>query len=203
MDKLKVVLATQNLHKLKEITKILESLPIEWVCLKEFSHIQVAEETGFSFRENALLKAHAIAQQTGFVTVADDSGFSVDALEGRPGIYSARYAGEGASDAENLKKVLKEYLSSPMKNINKKSSFICALAWVDLQKNIQKVFEGQVQGEIIEVPVGENGFGYDPLFYFPSLNKTFAQLSAEEKNKLSHRAIAFLRLKRYLLETYF
>lgn len=203
MDKLKIVLATQNLHKVKEIAQIWEALPLELISLKEFPNIEVAEESGSTFQENALLKAQAIARQTGLIAVADDSGFCVDALDGRPGVYSARYAGLEASDQDNLQKVLKEYLASPLKNTDKKCSFVCAVACVDPSQNTSKVIQEAVEGEMLEIPNGKNGFGYDPLFYYPPLEKSFAQLNIEEKNNLSHRGKAFRKLKNYLLATYF
>lgn len=200
---MKILLATQNANKVKEILKVWEGLPVEILNLKDFPQLKSAEETGTTFQENALLKAKAIADQTGWITLAEDSGFAVDALGGRPGVYSARFAGETASDEDNLRKVLFEYLNSPLKGLNKKASFVCAAAWIDPIQKKCKVFEEKVEGEISEIPLGEKGFGYDPLFFYPLLGKTFAQIEIEVKNKLSHRAKAFEKLKKIILENYF
>jgi len=185
-----VVLASGNRGKLAELGNLLADMGITLRSQAEFDVIE-ADETGLSFIENALLKARNAARQTGFAALADDSGLSVDALGGAPGIYSARYAGEHAQDADNNAKLL-----NALKNETKRRAhFHCALAFVrHADDPAPIVAEGLWHGDILSAPRGSNGFGYDPLFYIADLNVSSAELSKEQKNKLSHRALALSQL---------
>jgi XTP/dITP diphosphohydrolase len=185
-----VVLASGNRGKLAELGNLLAGMGITLRSQAEFDVVE-AEETGLSFIENAILKARNAARQTGFAALADDSGLSVDALGGAPGIYSARYAGEHAQDADNNAKLL-----HALKNETKRRAhFHCALAFVrHADDPTPIVTEGLWHGDILSAPRGSNGFGYDPLFYIADLNLSSAELSKEQKNKLSHRALALSQL---------
>ena len=185
-----VVLASGNRGKLAELGNLLADMGITLRSQAEFDVIE-ADETGLSFIENAILKARNAARQTGFAALADDSGLSVDALGGAPGIYSARYAGEHAQDADNNAKLL-----HALKNETKRRAhFHCALAFVrHADDPAPIVAEGLWHGEILSAPRGSNGFGYDPLFYIADLNLSSAELSKEQKNQLSHRALALSQL---------
>lgn len=182
--KLRVVLATTNRHKLDELQKMLAESPVELVMPP---HAIEVDETGETFSENARLKARTYARLLGEPTLADDSGLSVDALDGRPGVQSARYAGANATDADRNRKLLSELASVP--DSERGASFHCALvlAWPG---GSELTVEGLVSGRILHAPRGEHGFGYDPVFYVPALDKTFAELTPEEKNVHSHRAKA-------------
>jgi XTP/dITP diphosphohydrolase len=185
-----VVLASGNRGKLAELGNLLADMGITLRSQAEFDVIE-ADETGLSFIENAILKARNAARQTGFAALADDSGLSVDALGGAPGIYSARYAGEHAQDADNNAKLL-----NALKNETKRRAhFHCALAFVrHADDPAPIVAEGLWHGDILSAPRGSNGFGYDPLFYIADLNLSSAELSKEQKNQLSHRALALSQL---------
>lgn len=182
--KLKVVLATTNRHKLDELQRMLADSPVELVMPP---HAIEVDETGETFSENARLKARTYARLLGEPALADDSGLSVDALGGRPGVHSARYAGVNATDADRIRKLLGELEGVP--DAERGASFHCALvlAWPG---DSELTVEGLVSGRILHEARGEHGFGYDPVFYVPSLDKTFAELSPEEKNLHSHRAKA-------------
>jgi len=182
--KLKVVLATTNRHKLDELQRMLADSPVELVMPP---HAIEVDETGETFSENARLKARTYARLLGEPALADDSGLSVDALNGRPGVHSARYAGANATDADRIRKLLGELEGVP--DAERGASFHCALvlAWPG---DSELTVEGLVSGRILHEARGEHGFGYDPVFYVPSLDKTFAELSPEEKNLYSHRAKA-------------
>jgi XTP/dITP diphosphohydrolase len=182
--KLRVVLATTNRHKLDELQVMLADSPVELVMPP---HAIEVDETGETFRENARLKARTYARLLGEPTLADDSGLAVDALDGRPGVHSARYAGANATDADRNRKLLAELERVP--DAERGASFHCALvlAWPG---GDELTVEGLVSGRILHAPRGEYGFGYDPVFYVPSLSKSFAELTPEEKNVHSHRAKA-------------
>ena len=182
--KLRVVLATTNSHKLAELQRMLADSPVELVMPP---HAIEVDETGETFRENARLKARTYARLLGEPTLADDSGLAVDALDGRPGVHSARYAGTNATDADRNRKLLAELERVP--DAERGASFHCALvlAWPG---GDELTVEGLVSGRILHAPRGEHGFGYDPVFYVPSLSKSFAELTPEEKNVHSHRAKA-------------
>jgi XTP/dITP diphosphohydrolase len=186
-----IIIATKNQGKLNEFKAMLEPRGFEVSSILELNPELDIEETGASFRENAAIKAETLARQLNQPVIADDSGLMVDALDGRPGIYSARYAGEHKDDRANLEKVLAELKGVPEKD--RSAQFICALAVaVPGQETI--VFEGVCEGMITEYPIGERGFGYDPIFLLPPHNKTMAELTKAEKNSISHRAIALTKL---------
>lgn len=185
-----VVLASGNRGKLQELNYLLGGLGIALRSQADYQVVE-AEETGLSFIENAILKARNAARQSGCAALADDSGLCVDALGGAPGIYSARYAGAGANDAANNTKLLIELNNRPQRDAH----FHCALAFVrHADDPAPIVCEGQWQGTILEQARGENGFGYDPLFYIAELEKSSAELSKAEKNQISHRALALKQL---------
>lgn len=186
-----VVIATRNKGKAKEFEALFSERGYEIKTLLDYPEIDEVEETGTTFNENALLKAETIAKELNTLVVADDSGLIVDALYGQPGIYSARYAGEEKNDAKNNAKLLNELADTP-KN-KRQAAFHCSLALAEPGKE-SLVIEGELKGHIAEVPRGLNGFGYDPLFYLPDKEKTMAELSQEDKNKISHRAKALMKL---------
>jgi XTP/dITP diphosphohydrolase len=189
-----LVIATTNRGKVKEIKSLLLAEINNIYSINDFDNIPKIEESGSTFEENALIKARVVADITNKHTISDDSGLEVISLDNRPGIYSARYAGEDATDADNIDKLLYD-----MKGIeNRAARFVCCIALVSPDGN-EKIFRGICNGEILEAKKGEGGFGYDPVFYFPGANKTFAQLSTAEKNKFSHRAKATKQLNNYLL----
>jgi len=185
-----VVLATGNKGKVKEFSTLLEGVFGEIISLSDLGSPPEVIEDGLTFRDNALKKAREIAQYSGKLTLADDSGLEVDALNGRPGIYSARYSGEGATNKTNIVKLLAELGDNP----NRKARFVCVLALVD-PNGEELVVEGFCEGVILGEPRGEGGFGYDPVFYLPDRRKTMAELEPELKNTISHRANALKRLK--------
>jgi len=192
----KVVLASGNKGKVREINQILAGLDLEVVPQTEFDVPEI-EETGLTFVENAILKARNAAAHTGLPAIADDSGLEVDALKGAPGIYSARYAGAGASDEQNLTKLLNA-LDGVSKD-GRTARFQCLLVYMEHEMDPTPVIcQGTWEGRITEAPEGENGFGYDPVFFVPTHGCTAAQLSAEEKNRLSHRGQALQLLMQAL-----
>jgi XTP/dITP diphosphohydrolase len=188
----KIVLATNNEHKIKEIKNILSDLPVEILTLQDFSGFPKVKETGKTLEENAILKAKTIYKFTKLPSVADDSGLEVDALDGAPGVLSSRFAGEGCSFQDNNIKLLQLMEKVPWEKRGAK--FVCMVALAEDMNHIATV-RAEVKGIIASEERGKNGFGYDPLFFIPSLGKTFAQLSSEEKNKISHRAGAFIKAK--------
>jgi len=190
---LEIIVATKNQGKLREIKSILKGLPIRLYGLNHFENLPDVEEDGTSFKENALKKARFYSTLFGKVAIADDSGLEVDALGGRPGIYSACYAGIGATDQENRKKLLKELEGIPVSR--RRARFKCVIALVSPDGS-EVITEGSCKGRIGFKEVGKNGFGYDPLFILSQYGKTMAQLSMEEKNRVSHRGKALRRLKR-------
>jgi len=185
-----VVLATGNKGKVKEFSNLLEGVFGEIISLSDLGSPPEVIEDGLTFRDNALKKAREIAQYSGKLTLADDSGLEVDALNGRPGIYSTRYSGEDATNKMNIVKLLAELGHNP----NRKARFVCVLALVD-PNGEELVVEGFCEGVILDEPRGEGGFGYDPVFYLPDRRKTMAELEPELKNTISHRANALKRLK--------
>lgn len=191
----KIVLATGNQGKLNEFRQMLAHLDLEIVPQSDFN-IDSAEETGLSFVENAILKARHASRLTGLPAIADDSGLAVDALGGAPGIYSARFAGENASDSDNNEKLLKELRDVP--DAARSAQFICALVFMRHPNDpVPLICEGKWEGRILHAPQGENGFGYDPLFWVDSDNCSSAQLSKERKNQLSHRGKAMIELVKH------
>jgi XTP/dITP diphosphohydrolase len=195
VEKIEVVIATRNAGKLREIQVILAPLGLKIFSLSDFPEIPEIIEDGQTFEENAVKKAVAVARQTGRIAIADDSGLAVDALQGRPGVFSSRYAGEKATDAERYQKLLKEMAGTPQGK--RGASFICAIAVASPKGKTESV-EGQCRGEIAFAPKGSHGFGYDPVFYLPERGKTMAELEPEVKNRISHRARALEKLKQLL-----
>lgn len=189
----KLIVASNNEHKISEIKRILKEFPINILSLKEAGINIDVEENGNTFMENAHIKAEEIYKIVNdAMVIADDSGLMVDILNGEPGVYSARYAGEHGNDEKNNKKLLKNL--NGIKFEDRKAKFVCAMELiVDDKKTIS--VEGEVHGYIIENLCGEDGFGYDPLFYIPQFEKTFAQMSMDEKNKISHRGKALKKLQ--------
>ncbi len=193
----KIVLGTQNVNKLREVKQILEPLGYTVVSLADvgLADMDVVED-GQTFEENAVKKAKEYSEACQLPVLADDSGLSVDALNGAPGVYSARYSGENATYSDNNNKLIAE-LAGVSTN-DRKAKFVCVMAYVDAQNNRQHVVRGEVAGIIIETPLGEGGFGYDPLFYVPDIGLTFAQAEPAVKNRYSHRAKALAQMKAYL-----
>lgn len=182
-----LVLASGNKGKLAEFQRLLEGLDVQIHSMKEYPEIGEIVEDGSTFAENALIKARAVCKATGKPAMADDSGLAVDALNGAPGIYSARFAGEQRSDADNNAKVLQ--LLEGVEDSKRTARFFCVIAIV-LPDGREYTAEGTCEGTILRALRGEGGFGYDPLFYVESLDKTFAELTMEEKNRISHRGHA-------------
>ena len=182
-----LVLASGNKGKLAEFQRLLEGLDVQIHSMKEYPEIGEIVEDGSTFAENALIKARAVCKATGKPAMADDSGLAVDALNGAPGIYSARFAGEQRSDADNNAKVLQ--LLEGVEDSKRTARFFCVIAIV-LPDGREYTVEGTCEGTILHALQGEGGFGYDPLFYVESLDKTFAELTMEEKNHISHRGHA-------------
>lgn len=192
---MKVVLATKNRGKAVEIARILEGAGLSIISLAEFPEAVLPPETGATMKENALLKARAVAKATGLPALADDSGLEVDALGGAPGVYSARYSGENATDEENYGKLLKELEGVPQEK--RTARFRCVIALVGYDSE-ERLFEGVFEGSITDAPRGVHGFGYDPVFLVPVTGKTSAELLPEKKNRISHRAKALDELKAFL-----
>ncbi|MEH7439859.1 XTP/dITP diphosphatase [Neobacillus drentensis] len=186
-----VIIATKNSGKAREFEHIFASRGIEVKTLLDFPEIPEVEETGTTFEENAILKAEAVSNALNKMVIGDDSGLIVDALEGRPGIYSARYAGEPKNDQNNTEKVLAELKNVP--EDNRTARFYCALA-VAVPGQKTMTVSGTCEGRILNEPRGVNGFGYDPVFYVPERGLAMAELSADVKNKISHRANALKKL---------
>jgi XTP/dITP diphosphohydrolase len=187
----RIVLASGNAGKLREITTILGNLDVEVVAQSEFG-VTEADETGTTFVENALIKARHAALMTGLPAIADDSGLAVDALDGRPGVYSARYAGTNATDDENIDKLLEELANVP--DAERTASFHCYACYVSPDDSTSLIAEGRWEGRILRERRGEAGFGYDPVFYDPECGRTAAELGAELKNARSHRGKALAAL---------
>lgn len=185
-----IVLATGNQNKVKEFREILKDFPVELKSLADFGPLPEVVEDGETFDDNAYKKAHHTAKVLGLPAIADDSGLIVDALNGQPGVYSARYAGENATDEDNCTKLLKE-----MENVDNRSArFKCVIS-IAVPSGPALTYESSCEGTILHEKRGKSGFGYDPLFYFEEFGKTFAELSMEEKNKVSHRGKAVAELQ--------
>jgi XTP/dITP diphosphohydrolase len=196
---MKIVIATRNRHKAVELQTLLRGAEYDAVRLDEIDpdgKIPEVEETGTTFKENALLKAHAIAKATGLPSVADDTGLEVDALEGAPGIFSARYAGENCTYEDNVKKLLREL--SDVADDRRTARFKTIAVYV--HKETELSAEGVVEGVITEKAEGVGGFGYDPVFSVLDMKKTYAQFADEEKNRVSHRGKAIRSLIEKLCE---
>ena len=185
---MKVVLASKNKHKLEEISQITRKFDMELVLQSELGVDIDVEETGTTFEENSFLKAEAVMKATGLPALADDSGIAVDALNGEPGIYSARYGFDDTlDDWGRLQLLLKNAEHVP--DGQRQARFVCVITLVTPEgQTIQA--RGEIHGELLRAPVGENGFGYDPIFYYPPRGKSTAEMSPEEKNRVSHRGVA-------------
>lgn len=190
----KILIGTTNEGKVNDFKQLLENEQIQVLSLRDLDNAIDVEETGTTFAENAILKAETLSRYYNQIVIADDSGLEIEALNGKPGVYSARYAGEHKSDEDNINKVLSEMEGIPFHN--RKAAFVCVLA-LAVPGQETKIFEGKCDGYITEKPKGNNGFGYDPIFYVLEKEKTMAELSLEEKNELSHRKRAIDKLKEY------
>lgn len=195
---MKIIAATHNKGKIKEIQEILGAIGFEVFSQDEIGITVEPEENGTTFAENAMIKARAVAELCDFAVIADDSGLCVDALGGAPGVYSARYAGEGASDADKIKKLLSELSDEE----NRHAKFISSIACI-LPDGEEITTHGEVPGNITYEMHGEGGFGYDPVFFSDELGKTFGEATADEKNKVSHRSRALKALFDILIEREF
>lgn len=194
---MKILVATRNPGKRREYAELLADIDmggeaVEWLTLDDAGIDREVEETGETFKDNALLKAIAYAQESGLLTLADDSGLAIDALDGAPGVYSARYAGPDASDRDRYQKVLRELEGVPVQE--RGARFVCVVA-IATPEGGTYTAEGDVGGQIAYEPRGSNGFGYDPIFHIPGLRMTMAQLPSETKNRISHRADALEKIK--------
>ncbi|PUU94603.1 MULTISPECIES: XTP/dITP diphosphatase [Halanaerobium] len=196
----KIIIGSGNQHKIEEIKAFFAELDFDFEGLDPELELPDVIEDGKSYKENALKKARQRAKELNEIVLADDSGLSVDYLDGAPGIYSARFGGEDLNDRDKYLKILEILKGQP--ESNRKAAFVSVIALVDPFKNIEITAEGRCEGLIAEEPAGENGFGYDPIFYLPEYKKTMAQISQEEKNKISHRGRALIKMKRKIKESY-
>lgn len=185
---MRIIFATKNRGKVSEAREILDG--VELITMTEAGYTEEIIEDGKSFEENALIKARSVCRATGCPCVADDSGLEVYALDMQPGIYSARYAGEGCSDRDRYEKLLEQMKDKS----DRRARFVCAAA-VCFPDGREFVCRGEAAGEILHAPEGEGGFGYDPVFFHRETGKTFAAMNADEKNKISHRKRAFEKLR--------
>lgn len=192
-----LLLGTRNPGKVREIETILGDVPWRIRSLREFAEVGVPDETGDTYAGNAIIKAQFYARVAGICALADDSGLEVEALGSAPGVFSARYAGAGASDADRRKLLLSELAHVPAER--RQARFVCAVAIALPSGTVLNISEGVCEGEIIFAPRGSGGFGYDPLFVPEGFNETFAELSESVKNGLSHRARALLKTREFLL----
>mgnify|MGYP003322475046 FL=1 len=192
---MKIILATHNRDKEKELQKALQGINVEICSLFDFPEIGDIEETGTTLLENSLLKARTVFDITGIPAIADDTGLEVSFLDGAPGVYSARYAGDNVSYQDNVTKLLNELDGVPSEK--RSARFRTVVTYID--KNEELWTEGYIDGIISETIIGDRGFGYDPVFFVPDIGKTFAELSSDEKNKISHRGIALQKLRKILL----
>jgi XTP/dITP diphosphohydrolase len=188
---MRVVLATRNSHKVEELQRILAPYDVRLESLADYPEVADVAETGATFAENALLKAHAVAVATGLVAIADDSGLAVDALNGMPGVLSARWAGRERDDLANLQLVLDQLADVP--DERRGAAFVCAAA-AAAPDGREVVVEGRMEGSVVRTPRGRNGFGYDPIFAPLGSDRTNAELSPQEKDAISHRGTAFRAL---------
>ncbi|HEY8187575.1 MAG TPA: non-canonical purine NTP pyrophosphatase [Pyrinomonadaceae bacterium] len=203
---LEILVATRNEGKVRELHEALSSLPIKLRSLDEFPNILPVDEVGHTYEQNAAIKALGYARQTGVCSLADDSGLEVDALGGKPGVLSARFVGEHASDTERIEKLLKDL--SQYADDNRAARFVCCMAlagWETQEKSVANgepqlltVAQEECDGVIAAVPRGINGFGFDPVFVPDGYEQTFGELPSEVKARISHRALALVRIRRFL-----
>jgi len=196
----KLLIATGNAGKVREFAALFSDRELKLYSMKDFPALLPAVEDCSTFAGNALKKAAKASRESGLPTIADDSGLCVDALDGKPGVISARYAGEGADDGANNQKLLNELTAVPMGK--RQATFRCAIAFCT-PEGFEASFEGELRGLILENPSGSGGFGYDPLFMVPEYGKTFAELPLGVKNRISHRGRAAEALKAYLVKNGF
>jgi XTP/dITP diphosphohydrolase len=194
MKKRQLVLATQNQDKVKELSSILDSDRWELKSLQDFAPDEEIEENGTTLMENALIKARAAFRISACPSVADDTGLEVDGLNGAPGVRSSRFAHDKATYDENVQKLIHDLEGVPEEK--RTASFRCVAAYVDGSQ--EKSFEGVINGRILDQTRGSHGFGYDPVFYVPEVQKTFAEMDSEEKNRISHRGLAFRKMAEFL-----
>jgi len=193
---MQILTATKNAGKVREFEHLLTGLPLRLRNLNEFPDAGDAVESGATFGENAVLKARFYARQTGLWSLADDSGLEIEALGGAPGVFSARYAGDKATDEENIKKALGEL--NKISGVERRARFICSMAICDAGGEVKYTTEASCEGIISSTPRGSNGFGYDPIFIPDGFERTFGELSNEAKQKISHRARAAEKIIQYL-----
>ncbi len=185
MARRRLLIATRNAGKLRELAELLDSAPFDLVSLDDIGVDDEVEETGETFKQNAALKAETYCRLSGLPTLADDSGLEVDALDGEPGVRSARYAGEGASDADRIAFLVGKLDNIPEDMWSARFRCVVAVSWPDRPTEL---YSGACEGRIVRRGRGENGFGYDPVFYIPELGKTMAELTPAQKNRISHRS---------------
>ncbi len=193
----KLVMATQNKNKVREVKQMLTPLGFEIITLDQVNlgHVDVVED-GETFEENAVKKAKEISELCNLPVLADDSGLMVDALNGEPGVYSARYSGPDATYESNNLKLLEALKDVP--TAERTARFVCVMAFVDQKNQVEHIVRGEVEGRIEKELIGEGGFGYDPVFFVPELGETFAQASPEDKNRISHRGRALKKMQAIL-----
>ena len=191
-----ILIATHNPAKLVEIQNVLRDFNIPLLTLKDFPEIGPIEETGKTLADNSFIKAKTVFRLTDIPVIADDTGLEVEALNGDPGVHTGRYAGENASYSENVAKLLSTMIGLPHES--RSATFRTVMTYVDGTKELQA--DGSIKGVITETPIGESGFGYDPIFFIPTMNKTFAEMSEVEKNTVSHRGLALQNLRKLLRE---
>ncbi len=191
-----LLIATKNIGKIKELKELMANLPLQITDLSKFQSVTEPEETGATFAENAVLKARYYSKETGLWALADDSGLEVEALNNAPGIFSARYAGKGATDTKRIKKLLRELNETG--NEERRARFVCAMAISDKNGAIKFTAEGICDGRIAFAASGANGFGYDPVFIPDGFSETFGELAGEIKQQISHRARAMAKIIQYL-----
>ncbi|MEY4915378.1 MAG: hypothetical protein RJA02_1647 [Armatimonadota bacterium] len=200
MSKTKLLLATHNAHKVDELQQMLSGFPVEVCSMLDFPGIPEPDETGSTFLENATIKAKAAAAFTGLPALADDSGICIDALNGAPGIFSARWAGPGSSAEDWIQKTLE--LLDGTQDDQRTCRYVCALSLTDASGDVIAVSEGNMEGRIAHSPSGHGGFGYDPIFLVaPNYEITAAELSPEEKHAISHRGVALRNLLEIILQS--
>lgn len=196
---MKILFFSNNQHKIDEVKKIMSSMKIEILALKDIGREIVVEEIGLNYLENALLKAKTASELTGMSVLADDSGLEVDAIPDELGIFSARFGGEGFSDQDKNALLLKKLDGVPFEK--RTARFVSLVVFYNLDKTYYS-FEGSLEGMITESPKGNNGFGYDPIFYLPNLKCSIADLSQTDKNNISHRSIAFRKFKDWYMNVF-
>lgn len=199
-NEMEILIATQNTGKIKELTELLKGLPIALRSLNDFGKIAEPEETGATFMENAILKAKYYSLKTGLSALADDSGLEVEALDNAPGVFSARYAGLNAADAQRTEKLLTELGKTG--DQNRFAKFVCAIAFTDEKAEVIYTATGICHGKIAFAPRGNNGFGYDPVFIPENFTETFGEVSGDIKQKISHRGRAIEKIIAFLRDYY-